>query len=116
MFLEVGGAIECQMLGKVRQPLLIVVFQNRPGLDYQTQFQFLFRLAIFLDVIRQAIGQFPHLDLRADRDRVAQVEGGARASGQHAQNGGSANAVYKVVGHRGWALSRRVVNSTLSHR
>ena len=101
VFLEVGRAIEGHMLDEVGQPLLVVVFEHRAGLDHQAQFELLFRLAVLLDVVGQAVGQFAHFDLRADRDRVGQPDLGQRGRCGDDQEGCEAGRFQEVFGHRG---------------
>ena len=51
MLLKVGGTVERHVLNHVGQPQLVFVFQNRSGLDHQTQLQPFLWATIFLYVI-----------------------------------------------------------------
>ncbi len=76
VFLEMGGTIKCHVLGKVRYPELVLVFQYGTRLDHQAQFQPLFRSAVLLDVIGQPVRQLSNGNLRTDGQRVRKLEFG----------------------------------------
>src|SRR5205814_6127824 len=69
---KVSGALESHVLDQVRQPLLVLIFENRSGVDYQAQLGTLFRSFVRANVIAEAVTEFADGYLRIDRHRVAQ--------------------------------------------
>ncbi len=67
---KVAGAVESHVLDKMRQPLLVIVFENRSGLDDQAQFSSLLRFLISADVIPHPVREFARRDLGVDRHRL----------------------------------------------
>ena len=59
---KVAGAFELHVLDEVRQPALVIAFQNRPRVDDEPKLCPLFWLWILTDVIPQTVGE------RSDRD------------------------------------------------
>ena len=57
------------MLDQVGHALLIIVFQNRTGLDDQPQLRAFLRFLIAADVIAHAVREFADADLGIDRHR-----------------------------------------------
>ncbi len=116
---EIGRAIERHVLDEVRQAALVVVFQDRAGLDDQAQFELVFGARIALDVVGQAIGQLADLDLRADRDHGVELQrvhfrdgclwrAGLRRTVRqrgHAHQRGQAGAAYEFVAHWGFPVT-----------
>ena len=76
------GALELHVFDEVRQPLLIVVFENRTGLDNEPQLSAVRRLGVRADVIPEAIGQRPNehvgIDRHLLRQRIRPHRGGGR--------------------------------------
>ena len=63
---EVARAVEGHVLDEVRQPSLIVVFENRSGVDDQPELGAALRLLIPADVVAQAVRQRADGDPRVD--------------------------------------------------
>ena len=66
LFGEIGRAIKCHVFGKVRQSLLVFVFQNRSRIDYEAQFGAVFRSFVFPDYVAKPICQFARSHSRID--------------------------------------------------
>ena len=79
---KVPRALELHVLDEVRQPLLVVVFEHRAGLDDEPQLGAVRRLAVRADVVAQAVRQRADEHLRIDRhllrERVRRHRGGRR--------------------------------------
>ena len=94
--LEVLRAVERHVLEQVREPALVVVFEQRPGLHRQPHQHALFRAGVLAHVVAQAVGQRPDGHRRVGRQRAGEGDGrggrrlrrqhGGRAEGQ-GQNG-----------------------------
>ena len=69
---EVARAVEGHVLGEMRQPALVVVFEDRPGLDDEAQLGALLGLLVGADVVAQAIRQRSDRDLGIFRNGLAQ--------------------------------------------
>ena len=69
---EVARAVEGHVLGKMRQPALIVVFEDRPRLDDEPKLGAFLGLLVGSHVVAQAIRQRPDRDLGIDRNGLAQ--------------------------------------------
>ena len=68
--LEVRAAVERHVLDQVREPLLIVRFVQRSGLDREPQRDALFRTGVAADEIREPVRQRAAADGRIERDDV----------------------------------------------
>ena len=82
LFRKMPGTLELHVFDEVRQPLLIVVFENRPGLDNEPQLSAVRRLGVRADVIAEAVGQRPNehvgIDRHRLRERIRRHRGGGR--------------------------------------
>ena len=63
---EVSRAVESHVLDEVREPSLIVVFENRSRVDHQPELGAALRLLILADVVAQAVRQRADGDPRVD--------------------------------------------------
>ncbi len=63
---EVARAVEAHVLDEVRQPPLIVVFENRSRVDDEPELGAALRLLILADVVAQAVGERADGDPRVD--------------------------------------------------
>ena len=60
-------ALELHVFDKVRQPLLVVVFQHRTGLDDEPQLSPVTGFPVRAHVVAQAVGQGTDDDFRVHR-------------------------------------------------
>ena len=67
---KMPGTLELHVFDEVRQPLLIVVFENRTGLDNEPQLSAVRRLGVRADVIAEAVGQPPNEHVGINRHRL----------------------------------------------
>ena len=79
---KVPGALELHVFDEVRQPLLIVVFEHRTGLDDEPQLGAVRRLAVRAHVIAQAVRQRADDHFRIDRHRLRERIGCDRRGGR----------------------------------
>ena len=79
---KMPGTLELHVFDEVRQPLLIVVFENRTGLDNEPQLSAVRRLGVRADVIAETVGQRPNehvgIDRHRLRERIRRHRGGGR--------------------------------------
>ena len=68
-------AVERHVLDEVREPALAVVLEHGSGVDDESQLRALFRLAIRLEVVAQAIRKPADGDLRIGRHRLIETDG-----------------------------------------
>ena len=85
--LEMRGAIEGHVFGEMRQALLVVIFEDGAGFHHQAQLHFLGRTGIFLDVVGQAIRQFPDGHFWCQWQGVAQTDFRLGHAGARQQDG-----------------------------
>ena len=86
---KVPRAFELHVLDEVRQPLLVVVFQHRAGLDDQPQLGPPGRLRVGAHVVAQPVRQRAGRDLRVDRHQLRQLIGADRRGGGLAPGAGA---------------------------
>jgi hypothetical protein len=113
LLLEMGRAVERQVLDHVGQAALVVVLEHGAGLDHEPQLDAVLRLAVALDVIGQAVRQLADLDPGADRHAGVQVDGGA--GGQQGCRGrcehrGAEQGGHPVVLCNRFLVKRNLVN------
>ena len=90
--LEVLGAVEGHVLDEVGKPELVVVLEDRAGVDDQAQLGAVFWLVVFVDEVGEAVRQGAGGNLGIGGDRVGRVVLlGPRASGVHPARGQEAN-------------------------
>ncbi len=75
---KVPRALELHVFDEVRQPLLVVVFEHRPGVHDEAQLGPARRLAVRAHVVAQAVGQRAERHLRIDRHLLRQRVRGHR--------------------------------------
>ncbi len=96
-------ALELHVLDEVRQAALVVVFQDRPGLDDQPEFDFARGLRVRPDVETEAVGQRADEDLWIDghigRKRVVCDRCGSRFAPGRSRGLGGQLAGNKQAGH-----------------
>ncbi len=98
MLLEVLRSVELHVFGEMCQALLVVVFQDRAGLDDEAQFDVFLRLAILENVVMQAIRQYALLQRRIERNGVRKIARALRAPGENQE--GSSNESLAQPGSR----------------
>jgi hypothetical protein len=81
---KVLRAFELHVLDKMRQPLLVVVLEHRPGPDHQPQLGTAGGLAVRADVIAEAVRQRADRHLGIHRHQPRQGIGGDRRGGRFA--------------------------------
>jgi hypothetical protein len=79
--------LELHVFDEVRQPKLIVVFENRTGLDNKPQLSAVRRLGVRADVIAEAVGQRSNEHVGIDRHRLRDRIRRHRAGGRIVQVG-----------------------------
>jgi hypothetical protein len=68
------AAVERHVLDQVREPELIVFFEQRSGLDREAQRDALRRTRVRPDEVGETVGQLRRADGGVERDRVLQIE------------------------------------------
>ena len=69
---EVAGAVEAHVLDEVREPPLVVIFEDRTGPDDEPQFGTALRLPVGADVVAQPVRQRADGDQRVDRNELVE--------------------------------------------
>ncbi len=113
---KVRGAVERHVLDEVRQPALVVVFEDRTRVDDEPELRPISRLRVDANVVTQSVGQRPHGDAGIDRDLRGEVDraggrGRARLAGRQSARRGPQRQQAEDEDTRG-AVSRGV---RLSH-
>lgn len=84
---EVPGPVEGHVLDHVGQAQLVLVLEDRAGVDDQAQLGPVLRLPVFADVITEAVPELADRDLGVDGDLLVEgilidLGGGSRRSGR----------------------------------